>query len=341
MQIAIYIISALLTNFVFSVTTSMLIVFGIEKTGGDPGAPIIMLVSLMCICGILSIVTATIMGNAKAKHQKEFSAKFSALIFLFTYFPFHIIGFNFSDEQLGFLAAPLAILSVIMLFFSYIPFFHMTAQGLVNLNEFVKRQELAGNRYPKFFVLAFFGIIILFVGWLIFKPENRPLPNVLSLQDNWELLESSGRDWQSDAYLNSVNFDVNESMPYKISATYLSKNKPDEVYSIDIQENGKISTETQEFDPSSWRENAKLQIKREDWEVGSTQAWNIFLKNNDVSTCVAMSQEKHVTIYMDLARIGSGRLAWELTIWDCPVENVGHSFYIDAKTGETIDDYFD
>jgi len=341
MQIAIYIISALLTNYIFSVLTSLLIVFGIEKTGGDPGSPGIMLISLLCINGILSIATAVIMGIAKAKYKKEFPAKFSALIFLLTYFPFHIIGNYISDEQLGALAVPLATLTVIMLFFSYIPFFHMTAQGFINLNEFVKKQELTGNRHTKFVVLASLGAIVLFVGWLIFKPETRPIPNVLSLQDNWGLLESGGRDWQSDAYLNSISFDVNESMPYKISATYLSKSIPDEMYTIDIQKNGEISTEIPGFDPSSWRENAKLQIAREDWEIGSMQAWNAFLKNKDVNTCVVTSQEKHVTIFMDLHRIGTGKLAWELTIWDCLFEGDDHSFYLDAKTGETIESYFE
>ena len=170
MQISTYIISALLTNFVFSVATSFFIFSTIEKAGDDPGSPGILLFVLMFICGILSIVTATIMGIAKAKYQKEFPAKFSALIFVFTYFPVHIIGLYFSDKQLRSLSIPLTDWSRNMMFFSYMPFFHMTTQGLINLNEFVKRQELAGNRYPKFFVLASFGAIILFVGWLIFKP---------------------------------------------------------------------------------------------------------------------------------------------------------------------------
>lgn len=337
MHIAIYIISALLTNFVFSVVTSMLIVFGIEKTGGDPGTPGIMLFSLLCINGILSIVTAGIMGIAKAKHQKEFPAKFSALIFLFTYFPFHIIGFYFSDEQLGFLAAPLASLTVIMLFFSYIPFFHMTAQGLINLNEFVKRQELAGNRYPKVIVLASLGAVIVFVGWLILKPETQPSPNVLSLQDNWELLESGGHDWQSDAYINEITFDVNESMPYKISATYLSQSTPAEMYSIDVNKKSEIyDKETRKMYPM--RESAKLPIQREDWVIGSTQAWDLFLKNETIRAC-ATPHGKHVTIYMSLERTVSGRLAWELSLGDCPDEGILLSFYLDARTGETIESY--
>src|SRR5215216_2416046 len=195
MQISTYIISALLTNFVFSVATSFFIFSTIEKAGDDPGSPCILLFVLMFICGILSIVTSIIMGIAKAKYQKEFPAKFSALIFVFTYFPIHIIGLYFSDKQPGSISIPLMDWSRNMMFFSYIPFFHMTTQGLINLNEFVKRQELAGNRHAKFIVLAFLGAIVLFVGWLIFTPETQPSTGVLSLQDNWQLLEAGGQDW--------------------------------------------------------------------------------------------------------------------------------------------------
>lgn len=167
MQIVFYIISAFLTNIAFSVATAILVTFGFDKLGEDPGSPGIMLIGLICICGILSLVTAAIMIDAKAKYQKEFPAKFSVLIFLFTYFPFHIYGLYFSGVQLGFLAAPLGILLVIMLFFSYIPFFHMTAQSLINTNEFVNRQATAGNWYPKFIFLAFLGMLVLFSGWFI------------------------------------------------------------------------------------------------------------------------------------------------------------------------------
>jgi hypothetical protein len=339
MQIAIYIISALITNFVFSVVTSMLVVFGIDNIGGDPGSPGIMLFSLLCICGIISIPTATAMVIAKAKFQKEFPVKFSVLIFLFTYFPFHIVGFYFSDKQLGVLAAPLAILTVIMLFFSYIPFFHMTAQGFLNLYEFVKRQELEGNRYTKFVVLAFLGAIVLFVGWLIFKPATQPLTGVLSSQDNWQLLEAGGQDWQSDAYLQNVVFYPNNRLSYEISATYLSKSKPEEIYSININRRGKIfNKETKNIHPM--RESAKLPIKRDDWKIGSVQAWNMFMQIEIVNSCVKPS-EKTAFFYMALHRIGSGKLAWDLSISGCSTLEDHSSYYLDAITGETIGSFFE
>lgn len=337
MQIVIYIISALLTNYVFSLATSILVTAGFDKMGSDIGSPGIMLFSLMCINGILGIVTATIMGIGKAKYHKEFPAKFSALIFLFTYFPFHIIGLYVPDEKLGFLAAPLGALLGIMLFFSYIPFFHMTAQGLVNLYEFVKRQELAGNRKVKFYVLAGIVGVVLLTGWWMNKPFPPPAPNVVSMQDHWQLLETGGRDWQSDAYLNSLYFDVIGITPYKISATYLSKSKSDERYSIDIDENGKIyKKETSKNYPM--RESAKLPIQREDWVIGSTQAWDLFQKNKTISTCT-ISDDKRIPIHMHLGRILSGRLAWELLVENCFDEGDSYSFYLDAKTGEIIESY--
>lgn len=338
MQIAIYIISALLTNYIFSVLTSLLIVFGIERTGGDPGSPGIMLVSLLCINGILSIATAVIMGIAKGKYKKEFPEKFSVLIFLFTYLPFHIIGIYFSDEQLGALAAPLATLTVIMLFLSYIPFFHMTAQGLINLNEFVKRQELAGKRHMKFIVLAFLGAIVLFVGWLIFKRETQPSTGMLSLQDNWQLLEAGGQDWQSDAYLQNIVFYPNSRLPYEISATYLSKSTSEEIYSIDNKKSEIYHTETS--GTYEMRESAKLPIKRDDWSIGSIQAWNMFMQIESVNSCVQPS-EKNAFFYMALHRIASGRLAWDLSVSGCSTLADHSSYYLDAKTGERIGSYFE
>lgn len=127
-----------------------------------------MLFGLLCIYGLIGVLIAAAMEIAKVKYQKVFPAKFSALIFLFTYFPNPIIGSLFTDAQLGSLAAPLGIVTSIMQFLSYIPFFHMTAQGLFNLNKLVERQEVAGNRYLKFLLLALLGAINLYVVWRIY-----------------------------------------------------------------------------------------------------------------------------------------------------------------------------
>lgn len=136
----IYIVSALLTNWIFSTITAGAIVVGIEKTGGDVGSPGILLVVFLFINGILSIITAIIMGVAKV-YKKEFPVKFSILVFIFTYFPIHIFEFYIPDKILGSLASPIATFTGYMLIFSYIPFFHMTAQGLINMYEFIKKRK--------------------------------------------------------------------------------------------------------------------------------------------------------------------------------------------------------
>ena len=140
MEFTIYFFTTVVMGFLFSFVTSMLLVFGIEQTGGDPGTPAIMLVSLMCICGILSVITASIMSWVKAKYKKEFPAKYSVLIFIVMYLPFHIIGIYFPDAQ----SEILAIIITFMLFLSFVPLFHATAQALINVYEFfAKRKNLA------------------------------------------------------------------------------------------------------------------------------------------------------------------------------------------------------
>jgi hypothetical protein len=339
MQLLIYIISGLLTGYVYSMATTILVVDGFDRMGEDIGSPGIMLFSLLCICGILSIVIASIMWVAKAKYQKEFPARFSLLIFLLTYFPIHIKEIWFPDLQLGFLEVLLGILLAIMMYFSYVPLFHMTAQGFTNLHEFVKRQELAGIRYTKFLVLGSIVVICLLIGWWMSIPEKPPSPNVMSLEKNWELLESGGREWHSDAYLNDIEFDVNEWHSYEISARYLSKSTPEESYSIEINESGKINKK--ETDKTSQRrETAKLPIKREEWTIGSEQAWVLFQKDSTINTCITQ-EEKRVLISLRLTRTISGRLVWELLIVDCPNEPEWSWFYLDAKTGKTVESYID
>jgi hypothetical protein len=191
----------------------------------------------------------------------------------------------------------------------------------------------------KFIVLASLGVIVLFFGWLVFKPETQSSTGVMSLQDNWELLEAVGQDWQGDAYLQNIVFYPNSRLPYEISATYLSKNTPEEMYSIDINKKGKIyDTETSET--YEMRESAKLPIKRDDWNIGSVKAWNMFMQIESVNSWVKPS-EKNAFFYMALHRIGSVKLAWELSVSACSTLPDHSSYYLDAKTGERIGSYFE
>ena len=144
------------------------------------------------------------------------------------------------------------------------------------------------------------------------------MTGVLSLQDHWELLESGGRDWQKDAYLINIWFYPNSKLPYEIHATYLSESTPNEAYSIKIDKKSRISHKVIDdtYDTYDMRASAKLPIKRDDWEIGSIQAWDMFMQIESVNSCLNPSEE-NVFFSMVLHRIKSGKLAWDLSISNC------------------------
>ncbi len=81
-----------------------------------------------------------------------------------------------------------------------------------------------------------------------------------------------------------------------------------------------------------------MPINREDWVIESTQAWDMFLKDETVSAC-STKRDLHIPIYMNLERTVSGKLVWELVIQNCPDDGVWFPSFLDAKTGEIIDSY--
>lgn len=88
------------------------------------------------------------------------------------------------------------------------------------------------------------------------------------------------------------------------------------------------------------RESAKLPINRNDWSIGSVQAWNMFMQIESVNSCVKPS-EKNAFFYMALHRIASGRLAWDLSVSGCSTLPDHSSYYFDAKTGNRVGSYFE
>ncbi len=137
---AIYLFSALLSDFLFSFMTTNLIVFGIENVNGDPGAPIIMLIGFLFICGVLGTLTAiftpSMEENFEGRFHRELTAKSSGIAFLVMYLPFHIMGIFFNSGKLDFLAIP----SVILLLLSYVPFYFMITKSFVHLYELLKER---------------------------------------------------------------------------------------------------------------------------------------------------------------------------------------------------------
>ncbi len=136
MSVLIRIVSIALSSFLYSFITSLLIMFGIEESGGDPGTPAIMLVGFLIICMFLGILTASIMSNAKEKRNKAFPVKISLPAFITMYAFGHIFAIYFPT------VAFLGNLSAILLFVSYVPFYHVFSQSLLNGYAFIKERRL-------------------------------------------------------------------------------------------------------------------------------------------------------------------------------------------------------
>ncbi|MDH5647831.1 MAG: hypothetical protein OEZ01_17600 [Candidatus Heimdallarchaeota archaeon] len=141
-RIIIHITAAFLASKLYSYFTTMLVLFGIEKGGGDLGSPGIMLVLLFGLCVAASFSIAIVMEYKKPTSKKELSVKTALIIFLLTYFPIHIAEYYFPGQAPGFLAIPLTLL----MFFSFIPLYYTIAQSLFNIFEYLKILIIKGSK---------------------------------------------------------------------------------------------------------------------------------------------------------------------------------------------------
>lgn len=136
--IALFIIAILFASLLFSYASAVLIMVGIEASGGEPGSIVVMFVGLLVITLLLSVVVTTAMLIAKKRYHKSFPARWSVVLFLLLYLPFQINGLFFPDDRFDSLATLLSV----MFFFSFIPFFHCIAQSLINLAAFIRQRNI-------------------------------------------------------------------------------------------------------------------------------------------------------------------------------------------------------
>lgn len=144
MRTAIYIISALICTVIYSYATALLLVYGIERMGSDPGSPAILLFGLICTSAIFSMITALIMESSRRKSQRTLPVKISAIIFPIMYFPFHVIGIFFPSlgtNGMDKIQESAATLLVMMMFFSFMPFYHVIAQVQLTIYENYRRNK--------------------------------------------------------------------------------------------------------------------------------------------------------------------------------------------------------
>ena len=132
--LGILLVSAVVTSVGFSGVTAILVMYGIEEQGGDPGAPGLMFVALLMLCGFLNILTAIVMYSAREDHQKTFSATRSMLLFVVMYVPLHLAGwFSISLPEV------LELVFTLLLFASSVALFHAVAQSGIHLYEFFQK----------------------------------------------------------------------------------------------------------------------------------------------------------------------------------------------------------
>lgn len=205
-------------------------------------------------------------------------------------------------------------------------------------------------RAISFLVIA---LIIFGVGWVLFKPKAANQPKVVSLEENWNTLESSARNWKNDAYLTSVNFFIVRTLKpgtLQVMAEFHSLQVPiNETVQVTIYGNGSVVNSPgspvtiHSSDPvfeelvANARGSAEDAIRRSDWSIDSQEALDIFAADPEISKCLGASQS---IVTLSLNKSLTDFPAWELLIGECPGYSSDlETYYLNAKTGERFDPF--
>jgi hypothetical protein len=195
------------------------------------------------------------------------------------------------------------------------------------------------------FVLVIFGI-----GWVLFQPKASSTPQVLSLNENWEMLENGANGWQNNAYLTSVSFYLTKTMDpdaLQVAAEFHSSHVPsDEMLLVGINNAGKVVSSPLDMMPGQAIEpeageivvsagsSAQKPIQQGEWSIDSQAALDLFAKDQEIGLCLGSSNSETTLI---LHKVYTDYPAWELRIAYCPDSTSFNSYYLNAKTGERFD----
>ena len=195
-----------------------------------------------------------------------------------------------------------------------------------------ERKVNTQNQQSKIIILWLLGLLVFVAGWVSFRVSTQRIPTVLSLKDNWDSLEMSAHNVQSDAYLTNVAISLNRKSPYIISAEYHSTSAPDKMIFVGIDSFNEIDSIW--IDVPSSSSGAQKPIYRNDWTIDSQDALFIFAKDETINTCLKSSKS---SIGMSLNRVMTESSSWVLNIIDCPEEGKFKAYYLNAQTGELFD----
>ena len=195
-------------------------------------------------------------------------------------------------------------------------------------------------------------IVVLGIGWILFKPKASSTPQVLSLNENWEKLEEGASGWQNDAYLTSVSFYITKTMDptaLQIAAEFHSSHVPsDEMLLVGINNAGKVVRSPLDMMPGQAIEpeageivvsagsSAEKPIQQDEWSIDSQAALDLFAQDQEIGLCLGSSKSD---ISLVLHKVYTDYPAWELRIVYCPDSTSFNTYYLNAKTGERFDPF--
>lgn len=189
--------------------------------------------------------------------------------------------------------------------------------------------EFIKNNRKVFTIFCFFLVVGTFLV-IVNNFNAKQLHPIPSLKDNWEKLESSAHSWQADAYLTNVSFNIAGQGHYPIEAEYHSQNEQNQLLVIGIDKMGKIVYLPIDLPSSS--SGAQDPIYREDFEIDSQEALNIFAKKEEIRACLVKPSGAQIMLMLN--QVMTENISWQLATFNC--QDKDGLYFLDAKTGEVI-----
>jgi len=155
---------------------------------------------------------------------------------------------------------------------------------------------------------------------------------ILPLRDTLPILDAEAKKWHDDAQMIAVSIEIDPESIFIISAKYTSPTVNYE--GIIIYKSNKEYMETEIIK----REYPKtdLPIIESDWILDSQQAYDI-LMDLVPNKIIKKAEERCSSLDLDRKnRHTDSTVFWILTISNC--DDVTQYYYIDAKTGEFVQD---
>lgn len=166
------------------------------------------------------------------------------------------------------------------------------------------------------------------------QPVNRSRIHVISLQENWTKLQTRAKEWNTDAYLISVELpifvDSTNPMQYYAFAYFLSDSDLENMLEVVIDINGSLYSRVVAISPVKYAQPITIS----DWLIDSTGALDNLLTDDD-ALFLTQNLDKHCS-GLSLVRqpqVSQDAVVWRISIYDCGLSGYERSAYMDALNG--------